>query len=75
MEPEWNGNPLTFQIDHRNGNSLDNRPGNPRFLCPNCHSQTPNFGSNNMTKTVGKKPWAKGRTKKWVSRKGKRVWM
>jgi hypothetical protein len=24
---------------HKNGNSLDNRPDNLRFLCPNCDSQ------------------------------------
>ncbi len=74
MTPKWRGKPLTFQIDHRNGNSLDNRPGNARFLCPNCHSQTPNFGSANMTKTIGKTTWAKGKIKKSrVWRNGKRV--
>jgi hypothetical protein len=44
---EWNGHPLVLQIDHENGNSLDNRPGNPRFLCPNCHTQTSNYGAKN----------------------------
>jgi hypothetical protein len=37
---EWLGNPITLQLDHRNGNRHDNRWGNLRFLCPNCHSQT-----------------------------------
>lgn len=73
MPPLWKGKALRLQIDHRNGNSLDNRPGNSRFLCPNCHAQTPNFGANNMTKTTGKKPWAKGRTKKRVRKDGIRV--
>lgn len=40
----WNGKPLRLQIDHRNGNPVDNRRGNLRFLCPNCHTQTENFG-------------------------------
>ncbi len=40
---EWNGHPLTLQIDHINGQRNDNRSINLRFLCPNCHSQTPNF--------------------------------
>jgi hypothetical protein len=47
--PVWNGKPLRLQIDHRNGDGLDNRPGNPRFLCPNCHTQTPTYGSRNAT--------------------------
>lgn len=36
----WMNRPLTLQIEHRNGNPLDNRQANLCFLCPNCHSQT-----------------------------------
>lgn len=43
----WNGRPLTNQIDHINGNPLDDRLENLRFLCPNCHSQTDNWKSKN----------------------------
>jgi hypothetical protein len=39
---EWNNKPLILQIDHKNGNNRDNRPENVRFVCPNCHTQTPN---------------------------------
>lgn len=35
----WNGMPLRLELDHENGNSLDNSPPNLRLLCPNCHSQ------------------------------------
>lgn len=45
--PSWNSKPLRLQIDHKNGDPLDNRPGNPRFACPNCHSQTSTYGSRN----------------------------
>lgn len=47
LGPEWNGNPLVLQIDHKDGNPLNNLISNVRFLCPNCHTQTPTFGIKN----------------------------
>lgn len=47
---EWNGEPLTLQIDHINGDNADNRIENLRLLCPNCHSQTPNFSGRKRRK-------------------------
>lgn len=73
MGPEWQGKPLTLQVDHRNGDFLDNRPGNPRFMCPNCHAQTPNFGSGNLPARAAIGPRTKKvrAPRKWVD--GKRV--
>ena len=45
MGEQWNGKKLTLQIEHVNGNPLDNRCNNVCYLCPNCHSQTPSWGS------------------------------
>lgn len=39
----WNGQPITFEMDHINGLRMDHRMENLRFICPNCHSQTPTF--------------------------------
>jgi 5-methylcytosine-specific restriction endonuclease McrA len=34
-----------LHLDHINGINNDNRRENLRFLCPNCHSQTPTYGN------------------------------
>ena len=44
---EWNGKPLTLQLDHKNGDHSDHSLENLRFLCPNCHSQTETFSGRN----------------------------
>ena len=42
---EWQGKPITLQLHHLNGIHNDNRLSNLQLLCPNCHSQTENFGT------------------------------
>jgi len=42
---DWLGAPLSLQLDHIDGNNKNNRRDNLRCLCPNCHTQTPTWGS------------------------------
>ncbi|MFE1403732.1 HNH endonuclease signature motif containing protein [Streptomyces sp. NPDC058770] len=41
----WQGKRLVLEIDHINGDRLDNRRENLRYLCPSCHSQTGTFAN------------------------------
>ena len=52
----WNNKPIRLQIDHRDGDWSNNEPANLRFLCPNCHSQTENFGSKNIKEPTHPNP-------------------
>ena len=51
----WRDQPLTLDVDHIDGDYHNTLPENVRFLCPNCHSQTPNFAGRSRGKwaTVG----------------------
>lgn len=51
----WNNKPLKFDLDHVSGDRLDETRGNLRFLCPNCHSQTPTYKTGNNPKPGKKK--------------------
>ncbi len=44
LGPHWQGEKLTLQLEHINGDHLDNRIENLEMLCPNCHTQTKTWG-------------------------------
>jgi len=45
---EWMGNPIILELDHIDGNNVNNLKENLRLLCPNCHSQTPTWRGRNV---------------------------
>ncbi|MGI5528329.1 HNH endonuclease signature motif containing protein [Streptomyces syringium] len=48
----WQGKRLVLEIDHINGDRLDNRADNLRYLCPSCHSQTRTFSNRSPRMTI-----------------------
>ena len=44
---EWLGRPISLELHHVNGDGKDNRLGNLRLLCGNCHAQTHTWGGKN----------------------------
>lgn len=44
---EWMGEPITLELEHSDGNYMNNNIDNLKLLCPNCHSMTPTFKGKN----------------------------
>ncbi len=54
---EWNGEIITLEYEHKDGDNTNNTRSNVEALCPNCHSQTPTWRgrkSNKKQKRVEK---------------------
>ena len=44
---DWQGNPISLELDHIDGNNKNNNRLNLECLCPNCHAQTPTWRGRN----------------------------
>lgn len=40
---KWNGDSITLELHHKDGNNKNNIKSNLEMLCPNCHSLTDTF--------------------------------
>ena len=47
----WRDQTLSLQLEHKNGDSSDNRLENLCYLCPNCHSQTDTYAGKKTRKS------------------------
>ena len=47
-ECSWNGKELVLELEHIDGNAMNNKEENLSLLCPNCHSQTPTYKGRNV---------------------------
>lgn len=54
IEKKWQNKPLTFELDHVDGNNKNNKRENLRLLCPNCHSQTHTWRGRNRNTGIKK---------------------
>ena len=45
---EWLGKPTPLELHHIDGNRFNNELSNLQILCPNCHSQTPNYSGKKL---------------------------
>lgn len=44
----WNGESISLELNHIDGNNSNHELKNLELLCPNCHSQTPTYRSKNV---------------------------
>lgn len=47
---EWLNNPIPLELEHKDGDHLNNNLDNLELLCPNCHTLTPTYRGKNISK-------------------------
>lgn len=47
---EWMNNLIPLELEHKNGDNLDNSVENLTLLCPNCHDLTSTYRGKNKNK-------------------------
>lgn len=45
---KWMGKLIPLEMDHKDGDSANNRLDNLRLICPNCHAQTETYKAKNI---------------------------
>lgn len=51
LNTQWLGNPISLELEHINGDNVDNRLENLTILCPNCHAQTGTYRGKNIKRS------------------------
>lgn len=65
---KWNEKPIPIELEHINGDRLDNRLENLTILCPNCHAQTDTYRAKNVsTRHLGRPVKPKNKTKRTIT--------
>lgn len=54
---DWEGDKLTLQVDHIDGNNTNDDIANLRLLCPNCHNETETYCVNIFRPRVEKETY------------------
>lgn len=47
LNDTWRNQPITLELEHKDGNSDHNKEENLELLCPNCHSQSSTYKAKN----------------------------